>query len=156
MNYILMKDNSIRLDLIVDREFLPQMVGYVTRMGCTYTEEKQIEGIKGRDYVLLRDIQGPTCASVGELLGLFYSLEWGSVTKGGDGRKFYIMLNSRRKGRKKNADKDRKEAGKGSHCGDHGEPSGNSGSEPLGGPAGNGTYIGDPGDDDLWELPRVE
>ena len=155
MNYVFCKNQNLQLDLMVEEAFYPQMVSYIQRMGCRYREERAVTPRKGRIYHVLKDITGPNDAAVGEVIGLFYSLEWGSLLRGEE-RKFYIMVNPRRKGKKKHADKNRKKADQGSNCGDRGEPAGNSGSEPLGGSAGDGPDAGVIGADDLWELPRVE
>lgn len=156
MNYIVHADPNVSLDLMVEESFYPQLVSYFERMKCRYTEERAVKPVKDRNYRVLKDISGPNGASVGELLGLFYSLEWGSLREGETGKKFYIMIHQRRKGKKKNAGKNRKEADQGSNGGDSGEPAGYSEQGPVGGPAGDSDDAGYPGPDDLWELPRVE
>ena len=156
MNYIVQANPNVRLDLMVEESFYPQLVSYCERMKCKYAEEHTVKPVKDRVYHVLKDISGPNGACVGELIGLFYSLEWGNLIEGGTHKKFYIMINPRRKGKKKNAGKNRKEADQGSNGGAAGEPSGDSGSGPVGGPAGDGASAGTDGTDDLWELPRVE
>ena len=156
MNYVVCANPNVTLDLMVDEEFYPQLVSYVTRMGCKYAKERTAKPIKGRKYHVLKDITGPNGGAVGELLGLFYSLEWGTLAKGESQRKFYIMINQKRKGTKKHAGKTRKENAKGSDIGTSGESSGNPGSGTVGGLAGISVDAGFTGDDDLWELPRVE
>ena len=155
MNYIICKHPSIRLDLMCDKQFLPTLVSYCQRMGCKYEKEAACKPIGEREYVVLKDISGKNGASVGELIGLFYSLEWGTLMQGESTRKFYILINRRKKA-KKHAGKDRKETGEGRDSRTAGEPSGNPGSGPVDQPAGNGDDPGDLGIGDLWELPRVE
>ena len=156
MNYVVVSHRSIRIDLMVDQEFFPQLVSYCQRMGCTYAEERTAKAVNGHVYRVLKDVKGPNGGALGELLGLFYSLEWGALAEGITKRKFYMMINPRRKEKKKNAGKNRKEADQGSNGGDSGEPSGNPGPGPVGGSAGDGADAGTAGDDGLWELPRVE
>lgn len=156
MNYVVCANPNTSISLMVPEEFYPQLVSYVQRMGCKYAEERAAKPVNGRNYRVLKDISGPNGGAVGELLGLFYSLEWGSLVEGESQRKFYIMINPRRKGKKKNAGKNRKEADQGSNRGNPGEPAADTGSEQVDRPAGGGIDAGDAGDDDLWELPRVE
>ena len=155
MNYIIHKDPSIRIDLMADKQFLPTLASYCQRMGCRYEKEIACKPIDGREYVVLRDISGRNGAAVGELIGLFYSLEWGTLIEGETRKKFYILINRRKKA-KKHAVKDRKETGKGSGSGTGGEPAGHPGPGQVDQPAGDGDDPGDFGVDDLWELPRVE
>lgn len=156
MNYVVFANPNVTLDLMVDEEFYPQLVSYCQRMGCKYAKERTAKPFKGRKYRVLKDITGPNGSAVGELLGLFYSLEWGTIVEGGTQRKFYILINQRRKGKKKNAGKNRKEVGKGSDGGDSGESSCDPGSGPVDGYSGDGVDAGSDGADDLWESPRVE
>lgn len=156
MNYVSLVHPSLHLDLMVEQEFYPQLVSYIQRMDCTYTEERELRPIRGHKYRVLKDIRGKNGAGLGELLGLFYSLEWGALTdRGEQARKFYIMVNPRRKEKRKHAGKHRKEADQGSHSGNSGEPAGYSEPGPVGGSAGNGADAGVTGADDLWESPRV-
>lgn len=155
-NYILCKNPKTQLNLMIDEQFEPQLVSYIQRMGCRYAKETRTKPINGRVYSVLKDIQGPNGAAVGELIGLFYSLEWGSLMEGTD-RKFYIMI-SQRKEKKKHAQKNRKADCAGSESGNSGKSSGNSGrgEGPVDGPAGDG-LDGWPDDDDiLWEPPRID
>lgn len=154
-NYIYCANPNLQLNLMIDEQFAPQLVSYIQRMGCTYAKEVHTKPLNGRIYTVLKDIQGKTGAAVGELIGLFYSLEWGSLTEGDTARKFYIMIGQRRK-EKKNADKTRKEVHTGSNGGDRGESSCDSGQGPVDGPVGDRFDIGAIGADDLWEFPRVE
>lgn len=156
MNYILCVNPNVRLDLMVEESFYPQLVSYVQRMGCTYAEERTAKPGNGRVYRVLKDIQGKTGGAVGELIGLFYSLEWNNLKDGESGRKFYMMINPRRKGKKNNAGKNRKETDQGGNGGNSGEPAGYSESGPVVGPAGDGNDAGTDGSDDLYEPPRVE
>lgn len=154
-NYILCKAPNLQLNLMIDEQFAPQMVSYIQRMGCTYAKEAHTKPINGRIYTVLKDIQGKTGAELGELIGLFYSLEWGSLTEGEAARKFYIMVSQKRK-EKKHASKTRKETGSGSNGGNRGESSCDPGQGPVDGSVGDGFDAGVIGANDLWELPRVE
>ena len=156
MNYILSKDPSIRLDLMIDEQFAPQLVSYIERMGCKYVKEAVVKPVNGRIYRVLKDISGPNGAAVGELIGLFYSLEWGSRVEGEAARKFYMMVYPRRKEKKKHANKNRKKADQGSNGGDRGESSCDSGSGEVVGPVGDWDVVNVDCPDDLWESPRVE
>ena len=151
MSYVVIKNPAIRIDLVVKKEYLPQLVGYISRMGCTYEAEQDKD-----DWVCLMDISGPTGRHIGDTLGLFYSLEWGHLVEGKPEDKFYILLNMRRKKAKKNVHKNRKEADQGSDGGNSGESAGYSEPGPVDGPAGNWDDTGAPCDDDLWESPRIE
>lgn len=156
MNYVVCAHPDVQIDLMVDQEFYPQLVSYVQRMGCSYKKERTAKPGNGRVYKVLKDIHGKNGGAVGELLGLFYSLEWGSLLEGEAARKFYIMINPRGKGKKKHVGKDRKKAGQGSDGGDSGESSGYSEPGTMGGSSGDGTGAGSAADNDLWEFPRVE
>ena len=155
MNYIIHKDPAIRIDMMVDKQFLPTIASYCQRLGCKYEKEVECKPIGERQYVVLRDISGRNEAAVGELIGLFYSLEWGTLMEGETQKKFYILINRRKKA-KKHAGRDRKETGEGRESGDSGESACNTGSGPMGEPAGDGFDPGDIGAGDLWELPRIE
>ena len=146
MGYSICKNPGIRLDLMVEAKYYPQLVGYFQRMGCTYTEERRAEPGNGKQYAVLTDVQGKNGRAVGELIGLFYSLEWASLKDGTDD-KFYILLNPRKKGKKKNVHKNRKETDAGSNAADRGSAADDSGSEPLGGLIGDGPYLGTAGYD---------
>ena len=156
MNYIIQKDPSIRIDLMCEKQFLPTLVSYCQRMGCNYQKETECPPMNGAQYVVLKDISGRNDAAVGELIGLFYSLEWGSLTEGDAQKKFYILINRRRKGKKKHAGTDRKETGEGRDGGTGGEPADDSGSGQMDRPDRDGNDPGDAGFDDLWEQPRIE
>ena len=151
MSYVVIKNSSIKMDLVVKKEYQPQLVSYIERMGCTYAKETAGEK---NGFVCLHDISAPCGRNIGELIGLFYSLEWGHLVEGLPDDKFYILLNTRKKA-KKHVHKNRKETDSGSEGGDRGEPSGNPGSEQVGGPAGDRLDAGNPVTDDLWESPRV-
>ena len=156
MNYSIMMHPVVRMDLIVDRKFEPQLVGYIQRMGCTYAEERNINGFEPsgkKEWVILKDVKGPNGGKLGELIGLFYSLEWGNLMSGDEQSKFYIIMNPRRKGKKDNVCADRKETGTGSDSGDSGDEAGTAGPGPVDGAAGDGTDVGTAGADDSGELP---
>jgi hypothetical protein len=156
MGYVIIKNPAVQMDLMVKKQYQPQLVSYMERMGVRYANE--VTGTIWEDsteeWVKLYDISGESGKSVGELIGLFYSLEWGHLTAE-DEDKFYIMLHPARKGKRKHARKNRKETGTGSNGGDSGESSGYSEPGQVGGPAGDGYDAGDPGADDLWESPRI-
>lgn len=158
MPYIVCKHPAVRMDIVVKKEYEPQLVGYFERMGCKYEKEDPYTPMKGVEYVILRDISAANGRSIGELLGLFYSLEWGHLVEGKESDKFYIMVNPRRKkkGAKKHVQTNRPEPDQGSHSGNSGESSGNPGPGTVGGPAGDGIDAGFAADpDDLWEEPRM-
>ena len=155
MSYILHKSPAIKMDIMVLKEFQPQLIGYMQRMNCTYAKEEEIDPKNGKIYILLSDITSKNGKNLGELIGLYYSLEWGHLNDERDD-KFYIILNPRRKKGKKNVHKDRKETDGRSESGNGGEAAGDSGSGPVGGSAGDGINPGADDDSDLWEQPRVE
>ena len=155
MAYILSKSPVVRLDMMVEAEFYPQLVGYMQRMGCTYAEERKIEPGNGKQYAYLVDIQGQYGKNIGELIGLFYTLEWPALNDGKDS-KFYLILNPKKKGKKKNGCEDRKAADEGCNGTAGGESAGGTESGQMDGSAGDGDGDWADGFDiDQW-VPDVE
>lgn len=150
--YIICKDPSIQIDLIVREDLLPQLVSYIQRTGCTYAKEKpmnlhgphELDGTAVR-HVCLKDVQSTKGVDLGELIGLFYSLEWGNLVEGRED-KFYVMI-KKRKGIKHHVHKNRAETNSGSESGDRGEPAVNSGSGPVDEPDRDGSDTGSAGTD---------
>lgn len=154
-NYVLCKSPVVKLDLMVAEKYSAQLVSYIQRMGCTYASDDKTEPVKGRAYRVFHDIQQKNGHNLAELIGLFYSLEWGSLREGDEDSKFYMMLTPHRKGKgkKKHVCEDRKETDSGSDSGDRGEPAGNPEPGDVDGCSGDGIDFGDPRFDDPWEFP---
>ena len=145
MSYIICKSNNVQMDLMVLKKYQPQLVGYMRQYGCTYDREDEWEH-KGKKYVVLKDIRGKRGKSLGDVIGLFYSLEWNSLIEGSSEDKFYITMNARRRA-KNHADADRTETCEGGDSRNEREPAGNPESGTVGEPAGDGVDAGHPGAD---------
>lgn len=152
MNYVVAKHPNVLVDMMVEERFYPQLIGYFQRTGCHYKKEREADPKNGKKYRVLKDVTGPG-GNLGELIGLFYSLEWGNLIEGEPHGKFYIMINPRRKGKKKNVREDRKEADSGSEGGDRGESTGDAGPEQMGGSDRDWLNLGDVSFDDPGEFP---
>ena len=119
MAYMVMKSPAVTIDIMVEKKYLPQLVSYIARMGCVYASERESGPVKGREYVILKDISSNSGKGVGELFNLFYSMAW--PTKMGDPEdKFYIMLNTRKRERK-DVGENRSETSQGCDSGDQRE-----------------------------------
>ena len=146
--YIMVKDdNQTRLDLMFPKKYIAQVASLMTRYDCSYRKAQEKTLANGETVVCFKDIRkGPNGngRTIGELLHVFYSLEWDNMVGNADPSaaedKFYIMFSPARKKRrmKKNVYKNRKEANEGSNSGIGGEPAGSAGSGEMVGTAGNG------------------
>ena len=154
-NYILCKSPVVKLDLMVAEEFSAQLVSYMQRMGCTYESDGETEPVPGKKYRVFHDIQHRRGCNLAELIGLFYSLEWGNLVESNGQSKFYMMLTPHRKGKgkKKHVCEDRTETDSGSNGGDRGEPADPAGPEQVDGYPGDGIDTGDLSINDPWEFP---
>jgi hypothetical protein len=112
MSYIISKNDNVRLDIMIVKKYQPQLIGYMRQYGCTYDREVDWKSDKDNHYVILKDVKGEHGRDLGEVIGLFYSLEWNKLIDGSSEDKFYITLNARRRA-KDHAGKDRKETGEG-------------------------------------------
>ena len=148
MSYVICAQPGIRIDILVKKEYWPKLIGHIQRCECTYRSEKEID-IDGDAWIKVNDIQADRGYKMGAFLGLFYGLEWDSLTGkvGGPEHKFYILIKQRRK---KHVRKDRKEADSGSKGGDRGKPANHSGSGPVDESAGDGTDAGVAGGNNPW------
>ena len=102
MSYVICKHPAVRIDLLCKKEFWPKLVSDIQRCECTYEKEEQLTYEDGSEWVRLTDVTSLRGYELGALIGLFYGLEWGSVTRPNNGQedKFYIMLNLRKRGKK--------------------------------------------------------
>lgn len=123
MGYVISKSPDVRINLMVKQEYQAEVVSYCTRMHCRYKKERIFEPGNGETWVTLVDVEPEEGGgrNLGELIGLFYSLEWQNLTEGKQD-KFYIVLGTKReKGRKKHARKNRQKTGQRGESGDAGE-----------------------------------
>lgn len=105
MSAVIIKDDKVSLGLLVKKEVWPETVGFLDRLGLTYTSEKQINSEVLGECIKIRDIQGR-----GDMLAELIS--WMAVNYQS---KVYILLNTNKRRKRKNVRKDRKEAGAGSN-----------------------------------------
>ena len=147
-NYIIHKNPSIRIDLMVRKEYYPKLVGLFQLNGCRY-ETEEIRKIKGTEWVRLTDISSKYGSEIGRLIESFYDLKFfASDAEAAMNDKFYITINYKRKGKKKYVREDRKESDEGRKGGDRGESADNAGSGPVDGYSGNRADAGGAGTDD--------
>ena len=152
--YIVCKSPVVRLDLMVKKELHAQLVSYFERTGCTYEKEDAGNPGNGEEWVCLKNIEAKRGSDIGELLGLFYALEWGNLVEGHDD-KFYIIMNAKKKGKKKHVREDRKEVDSGSDSGDSGESGEPAEPGQVAGPTGEWPDIAVPGFDNSGEQPGM-
>lgn len=119
MSYIVSKSPDVKMNLMVLKKHLPELAGYCERTGCKYDKEVAFDPGNGEEWVTLANVSGGNGRKLGDLIGLFYSIEWKNLTEGIED-KFYIVLWN--EGGKKYAGKNRKKAGKRSKGGNAGEP----------------------------------
>lgn len=143
-SFVLFRNPDVRIDIMILQKYWPKLVSIIERTECTYYREDWLELENGRKYVALRDVKADRPHRLGELIGLFYSLEWDSLTDTPDEtkspEKFYILIKPRKKGGK-HVQRNRQETGAGSEGGSAGgsgpdvpgkDPgAGRSGAEPF-------------------------
>jgi len=112
MSYVICKEPGIQIDLMVKKKYHAQLASYVDRMGCTYKKEvtRIIKGLD-EEWVTLKDVASKDGRGVGQLLGLYYSMDWQGLTEGKED-KFYILIHKVRG--KKYGRKNRKKVDSGS------------------------------------------
>ena len=119
MSYIISKSPDVKMNLMVLKQYLPELAGYCERTGCKYDKEVAFDPGNGEEWVTLVNVSGGNGRKLGDLIGLFYSIEWKNLIEGIED-KFYIVLWN--EGGKKYVGKNRKKAGKRSKGGNAGEP----------------------------------
>ena len=122
MSYVICKEPGIKIDLMAKKQYQPQLVGYVRTAHCTYDKEV-IRVIKGlnEEWVVLKNVTAENGKDVGQLIGLFYSMDWIGLTAGAED-KFYILIHKARG--KKHGGKNRKKADSGREGGTGEGPAG--------------------------------
>ena len=157
-SFVLFRNPDVRIDIMILQKYWPKLVSIIERTECTYYREDWLELENGQKYVALRDVKADRPHRLGELIGLFYSLEWDSLTDTPDenkpAEKFYILIKPRKKG-KKHDQKDRQETGAGREGGSRiGSGPDVPGKDP--GTGGSGTEPFVLRADDLRELEKFD
>ena len=151
---VVLKNPNVVMNLMIRKDVYPQIASSVIIGFCAYDSEETVKIGKGdnaTEWVCLKNVKSvKNGTNLGDLLTMV-----GEKTID-PGAKIYVTFSMKRKGKKKNAGKDRKEIDQGSNSGAAGESAGNSGSGQVDGSAGDRTDIGADGANDLWESPRVE
>ena len=158
MPYMIYQHPAVQTDLMFPERYWAKIAAACERTHCTYSEEELLDLPTGR-YIIMRDVRpvrenrqisGDICGAneVGELIGLFYAMEWDAVTLtpselGSGPKKFYILTKPRKRA-KKNVQKNRTKADPGRQSGNSGEPD----DIQQGSPAG-GNQPADPGPDGI-------
>lgn len=157
MAYVVCKHPMIQMDLMVKKKYWPNLVSYMERCECTYESEKEYDPGNGETYVCIKDVQSIRGYGLGELIGLFYGMEWASVTGvRPEVDKFYICLNPRKRGKKDHDGENRAEADPGRKGGDSGESSGSAEHGQAAGSGGDGARVVSVNADDLRGLEVLE
>lgn len=147
MAYVICLNPEVKLDLMVRKEHQAELVSYFARCGCAYKKEKETTFPNGETWVTFKDIYpAHNGRELGDLIGLFYSMEWKNLIEGQED-KYYILINRRRG--KKYAGKNRKEVRQRSESGDAGEPDTADRHNEPDGDGGEFADAGNPGDYDL-------
>lgn len=154
MPYMICQHPAVQTDLMFPERYWVKIASHVVSTRCTYSEEELLDLPTGR-YIIMRDVRpvrenrqisGDICGAneVGELIGLFYAMEWDAVTDGEEGPKKFYILTKPRKRAKKNVQKNRTKA-------DPGRQSGNSGESDniQQGSSAGGNQLADPGPDGI-------
>ncbi len=112
MSYVICKEPGSQIDLMFKKEYLPKVAGYVDSTKCTYKKEvdRTIKGL-GEEWVTLKNVTADNGLQLGQLLGLYMSLDWEALSRGSED-KFYIPIHKAR-GKRNNGGKDRKAPGAG-------------------------------------------
>lgn len=138
MAHVIFKHPLIRMDLMVRKKYWPKLVAYIRRCECFYEEENPYDPGNGEEWIRVKDVQSLRGYEIGNLVGLFYGMEWDSaINPENQADKFYICLNLRKRGKNENDLKDRKEAGPGCKSGAAGESAGYSELRPDAGSGGD-------------------
>lgn len=122
MSYVIFKEPGIKIDLRVKKQYLPQLVGYVRSAHCAYDKEA-IQVIKelNEEWAVLKNVTAENGKDLGQLIGLFYSMDWIGLTAGAED-KFYFVIHKARG--KKHGGKNRKKADSGREGGTGEGPAG--------------------------------
>ena len=123
MSYIISKNPDIHVNLMVKKEYMPELVSYVQRVGCKYEKEVLFDPGNGEEWVTLTNVNGSNGRDLGDLIGLFYSIEWKTLTEGKHDKFYMILGTNEKKGVKNYAGKNRTKIGQRSEGGDAGESS---------------------------------
>lgn len=156
MAYVICQHPAVRINLTFEKEFWPKVVSIIERCEGKYEEEIHIHENSGRkEFIMLKGVTALHNWQVGEILGLYYSLEFQAEDKTPENHKFYISVTIRKKA-KKDVRENRKEIHSGSQGRAAGESSGNHQHGQDYGPGGispDGAVVRP---DDLRELERAE
>ncbi len=165
-SFVLFSNPGVRIDIMILQKYWPKLVSIIERTDCRYYKEDWMELDNGQKYVILRDVKADRPNKLGELIGLFYSLEWDSLTdtpaENKPPEKFYILIKPRKKGRK-HVQENRTETGAGCESGSGvGSGSDVPGKAPGAGRSGTEPFVVRANDirqlemyDPLWEASVV-
>ena len=149
--YVISKSPVVKMDIMVAKEYLPMLASHCKLSGCSYEREEEVT-LHDRAWVCLKNVEGKG-HQLGVLLGCMYGYE--KINGIDPNEKFYIILNAKKKGKKKNVCEDRAKVDARSESGTAGEPAGNAGPEQDPGYCGVVSDAGDPGIDDPGEQPGL-
>ena len=121
MGLLFCKGERVSLGLLIPQDIWTYAVSVMARHDLQYESEKQIKSGPLEGYVKIRDIHGPE-KEMGVLIREID--KYVNDTEWIDGKKYYVLLNTRRK---KNVRAGRKEAGARSEGGNCGKPGVDSG-----------------------------
>lgn len=155
MAHVICKHPMVRLDLRVKKQHWPKLASMIGRCQCHYEAEFESKvDSTGEEWITLKDVQSLRGDQLGNLIGLFYSMEWDSVTEGKED-KFYIMLNMKKR-EKKYDHEHREKVGPGCESRNSGKSAGDIRFGPNSGLGGNGDRACVVDADDLRGLPVLE
>lgn len=140
MSHTIFKHPLVRMDLMVKKEYWPKLIGAIQSCECTYKEEVETKLDDGTEWICVKDISSLRGYGLGNLIGLFYGLEWKPLSDEVEDEKFYILL-SLRKEKKKNGEQDREKVHSGSKGGTGGKSAGDIRFGPNSRPGGDSNRV---------------
>lgn len=127
MSVNMFKHPEVRIDVMVEKEFWPNIVSIIKSNDGSYFKEDTSE-IKGKTYILIRDVKTVHAYNLIRLIGMISAFSEKELDAA---NKIYILIKPRKKV-KKNVQKDRQETGTGSEGGNGGESGTDQPGEDLG------------------------
>ena len=127
MSVIVIPNPSVRIDIMVRKEFLPIVSSRIDECHCFIEKQIDVPDMgNGEEWVKLIDLQAHQKRLLGECLGALHTADFVIFSQEKKDEKLYILMQPRKK-EGYDVRKDRKKAGAGSKGGNSGKSARNSG-----------------------------
>lgn len=142
MSVIICKHPVVRIDILCKKACWPVVVGTISNCGGSYDDEEFVT-INNEPWVQIHNVEGTNWKSLGNAIALISQKSADSAEDN-----IYILINTKKKGTKKNVEEVRPETDAGCESGDRGESAVDSQQGNDLGSGGNGGSDGVAGDSD--------